>query len=267
VDDRHRLGATFDQAAEFYQNARPEYPEELFDLLVKDTGLQPGDRVLEVGAGPGKATLPLARRGLQITALEPGVALAAHARDNLAGYPVNVVGTRFEDWDGPAGEHAAVVAATAWHWVDPERRYQLAARALRPDGHLAWWSAQHVFPPDGDPFFDDIQEVYDAIGQGLPDDAPRPAPGELPDHSAEIEASGLFEVVTVEHFDWTVDYHTETYLDLLRTFSGHIDMPGDSRERLFTEIRQRLASRQSGRVRRGWGAVLHIARNRRTSHG
>jgi SAM-dependent methyltransferase len=264
VDDRDRLGATFDQAAELYQNARPEYPEELFDRLVEDCGLQPGDRVLEVGAGPGKATLPLARRGLQITALEPGVALAAHARNNVVGYPVSVVRTRFEDWDGPAGEYAVVVAATALHWVDPERRYQLAARALRPGGHLAWWSAQHVFPPDGDPFFDDIQEIYDAIGQGLPDGAPRPAPGELPNHSTEIEASGLFEVVTVEHFDWTVDYDAETYLDLLRTFSGHIAMPDESRERLFTEVRQRLASRPSGQVRRGWGAVLHIARKRRT---
>jgi len=69
-----------------------------------------------------------------------------------------MVSMRFEDWDGTPGEFAAVVAATAWHWVDPRLRYRHAARALRPDGHLAVWGAQHVFPADGDPFFDELQE-------------------------------------------------------------------------------------------------------------
>jgi protein-L-isoaspartate O-methyltransferase len=104
VDDRERLRTTFDQAAELYQDARPEYPEELFNRLMDVVGLRPGDRVLEVGAGSGKATLPLARRGLRITAIEPGPALAAQARKNLAGYPVDMVSMRFEDWDGTPGE-------------------------------------------------------------------------------------------------------------------------------------------------------------------
>lgn len=261
-DDRERLSMTFDLAANLYQDARPDYPEQLFDRLVELTGLGPGERVLEVGAGPGKATLPLARRGLRITALEPGPALAARASANLAGYPVEVVKARFEDWNGPPGEYGAVVAATAWHWVDPKLRYRLAARALGPGGHLAIWSADHVFPAGGDCFFDEIQEVYDDIGEGLPEGAPRPAPGELPERTAEIEASGLFEVLAVEHVDWTVTYDAESYIRLLRTFSGHIAMAPECRERLFAEIRHRTALRPDGRIRRGWGAVLHVARRR-----
>lgn len=123
AEERTTLAGTFDSAAEVYQEARPQYPERLFDRLVSITSLQPGDRVLEVGAGPGKATLPLARRGLRITALEPGPALAARARRDLAGYPVEVVEARFEDWDGEPSAYAAVIAATSWHWVDPEVRY------------------------------------------------------------------------------------------------------------------------------------------------
>lgn len=261
-DDRRRLGRTFDRAAHLYQDARPDYPELLVDRLFKVAGLEPGDRVLEVGAGTGKATLPLARRGLRITAIEPGHGLAVQARVNLAGYPVEVVETRFEDWTRPHGEYAAVVAATAWHWVDPDRRYQLAAAAVRPGGHLATWGAEHVFPPDGDSFFAEIQEVYDAIGEGLPEGATRPAPGQLPDRTHEIEASGLFDVVATEHIDWTVDYDAEAYIRLLSTFSGHIAMPPQHQEQLFSEIRQRLSLRPSGQLRRGWGAVLHVARRR-----
>jgi SAM-dependent methyltransferase len=181
VTDRERLGGTFDQAVELSQDARPEYPVALFERLVEAAELRRGDRVLEVGPGPGKATLDLVRRGLQVTAVEPGVALAAQARANLAGHPVDVVNRRFEDWNSRPGEFAAVVAATAWHWLDPYLRYGRAARALRPGGHLALWSAQHVFPVRGDPFFDELQEVYEQIGEAPPEEAPRPAPGELPE--------------------------------------------------------------------------------------
>lgn len=260
--ERERLSATFDQAADLYQDARPDYPERLFDRLLAVTGLAPGDQVLEIGAGPGKATLPLARRRLRVTALEPGPALAARARANLADHPVEVIQARFEDWEGQPGRYAAVVAATAWHWVDPELRYRLAARALRQDGHLVIWSAEHIFPPDGDPFFEEIQQVYDDLGEGLPEGAPQPAPGQLPERTTEIEASRLFEVVAVEHVDWTVDYDAEAYIRLLRTFSGHIAMAPERRDRLFAEIRRRVASRPDGNVRRGWGAVLHVARRR-----
>ena len=260
MSDRERLARTFDHAAGLYQDARPEYPDALFERLVEAVGLQRGDHLLEIGPGPGKATLPLVRRGLRVTAVEPGAALAAQARANLAGHPVDVVNRRFEDWDRRPGEFAAVVAATAWHWLDPELRYPRAARALRPGGHLAIWGAQHVFPVDGDPFFEELQEVYDQIGETPPEGAPRPAPGELPEMTDEIRATGLFQVVSVDHVDWTVDYTAEAYIDLLRTFSGHIAMEQTDRDRLFGEIRRRVARRPRGTVRRGWGTVLHIAR-------
>lgn len=259
-EEREALARTFDSAADLYMGARPDYPAQLFDRLMVTTGLRPGDRVLEVGAGPGKATSALAQRGLRVTALEPGPALAARARELLADYRVDVVETTLEDWHGERSAYDAVVAATSWHWVDPELRYAAAARALRPDGHLAVWGTEHVFPVGGDPFFAELQEVYDAIGKGGPAEPRRPAPGELPDLREEIEASGLFHMVTVDHFDWTVDYDADSYIRLLRTFSGHIAMAPDDRQRLFNEIRRRLARRTDGRLRRGWGAVLNVAR-------
>ena len=260
---RERLRATFDQAAARYQRARPDYPDVLFDHLLQVTGLAAGARLLEVGCATGKATLPLAARGMRITCIELGPALAAAAREALAGYPgVEVVQGCFEDWDGPAGAYDLVFAATAWQWVDPAMRYRRAARFLRSRGWLAFWDATHAFPPGGDPFFAEIQPVYDEIGEGLPLGVGRPAPGELAERREEVEASGLFEVVDVHHVDWEVAYDADAYIDLLNTFSGHIAMDDWQRDRLYGEIRARLAGRPDRRVRRGWGAVLHVARRR-----
>ena len=260
-DERERLRATFDQTAGIYHRVRPDYPDALFEDLIALAGLRPGDRLLEVGCATGKATLPLARRGFRITCVELGAELAAAARRNLSGFDVEVVEGRFEDWRPPEPV-SMVFAATAWHWVDPRVRYRRAWEALVPGGHLAIWAQEHVFPDGGDPFFREIQDVYDEIGEGLPPGTAQLRPGELSDDRQDIEGSGLFEAVAVRHYDWEQVYGTEEYIELLNTFSGHLMMENWQRERLYGEIRRRLAERPDRSVRRGWGAVLNVARRR-----
>jgi SAM-dependent methyltransferase len=260
--ERERLAATFDRAAELYQRARPAYPAALYERLLAVTGLAPPARLLEVGAATGKATLPLARRGFSITCLEPGPALAAVARTALAGGDVEIVQQRFEDWDPGEARFDLVYAATAWHWIDPDVRYRKASAVLVPSGHLAVWDAVHVVPYDGDPIFEDLQVVYDEIGESRTTDLVLPRPRERPDISADIESSGLFEVVDVVQYDWETIYDADGYIDLLSTFSGHIAMEGWQRDRLFGELRRLLAERPDGRLRRHWGGVLHVAHRR-----
>lgn len=101
--ERKGLRQTFDRASEVYHRARPDYPEELIDHLIRVTSLRQGDHLLEIGCGTGKATLPLARRGFRITCVELSARLAESARQNLSDYPdVEVVDRIFEHWP-PAG--------------------------------------------------------------------------------------------------------------------------------------------------------------------
>src|SRR5205085_12420577 len=103
-----------------------------------------------------------------------GPRLAERARARLRDHPrVRVVTAPFERWD-PGGERFdLVLAATSWHWLDPDLRFERAAAALGRGGALAIVTTKHVLPPDGDPFFAEIQDVYAAIGEG---DAPPPQP-------------------------------------------------------------------------------------------
>ena len=262
-DDRDQLRTTFNSAASLYHQARPEYPAELFDELVRLAQLRPGDRLLEVGCATGKATIPLARRGFRITCVELGADLAAEARRNLGGFPqVTIVNEPFETWEPPQAGFGLVYAATAWHWLDPAVRYRKAWELLCESGHLAFWSATHAFPAGGDRFFHELQDVYDEINEGLPPGAQFPEAGELPDERAEIEATGLFTDTKIRRFGWEIAYTAEEYIRLLDTFSGHIAMAQWQRDRLYGEIRRRLAERPGGRLSRGWGAVLHVARRR-----
>ena len=139
--------------------------------------------------------------------------------------------------------------------VLPKKAYRL----LRPSGQLAFWSAVHGFPEGFDPFFTEIQDVYDEIGEGVPDDHVWLGPGELPDQTGEIVASGLFDVALVRQLDWEKTYDADSFIALLDTFSGHIAMEDAKRVHLYAEIRRRLAERSDGLLRRHWGAVLHVA--------
>jgi SAM-dependent methyltransferase len=265
IDDKSReaLRATFESVADDYHQARPDYPPALLEALIDLAGLSSGDRLLEVGCGTGKATVPLARRGFAITAVELGAALAAVARRNLAGFErVTVQHGSFESWPpvGAQPPFALVFAATAWHWIAPDTGYRRAWELLRPGGHLAFWSATPVVPDDGDEFFTDHQEVYAEIGEGRPEDAVFHRPGELPDDAAAIRDSRLFDDIQVRQFDWEIIYDAESYIALLETFSGHIAMRPWQRERLYGEIRRRFAQRRERGLRRHWGAVLHVAR-------
>jgi SAM-dependent methyltransferase len=173
-ETREPLRRTFDKAADLYEAARPAYPEELFDDLVALAELEPGARLLEIGCATGKATRPLLERGCSVVCLEMGANLAERARANLAGLPVEIQVGTFEGWEGEPEAFELVYAATAWHWIDPAIRYRKAHRLLRLGGHLAFWSARHAFPAGFDPFFAEIQEVYDAVGESHPGEWPPP---------------------------------------------------------------------------------------------
>src|SRR3954467_13362324 len=120
--------------AGFYHAPRPPYPDALLDDLVALSGLAPADRVLEIGAGTGIATAALAARGLAVVAVERVPELADVARANLAAAPAVEVLTGAFETTPAHGAFDAVVAFSAFHWIDPEVRYQRVAALLRDGG-------------------------------------------------------------------------------------------------------------------------------------
>src|SRR6266516_957126 len=219
--EREQLRTMFEEVPELYDRARPTYPEELFEDLAALAGLGEGARVLEIGCGTGQATLMLARRGYSILCVELGEGLAAAARRKLAPFAnVEVVHANFETWESERADFDAIVAFTAFHWIDPELRYEKSARLLREHGSLAVGGSLHVQRPGGDTFWNEVQEDYDAVAPS-DDNRPPPLPEEIDDLHAEIEASGHFEYVGGRRFVWDHEYTADEYISLLDTYSGH----------------------------------------------
>jgi SAM-dependent methyltransferase len=255
--DRERLRETFGSVAELYDRARPEYPAAVFDDLAELAELEPGSRVLEIGPGTGKATVELARRGYAVTGVELSADLAEIARRNAPAAEIEV--GDFETWEPREAGFDAIVAFNAIHWIAPELRYAKPARLARPGGTLGVAGAPHVFLPEDDPFWAEVQEDYDAVVPH-PDNRPPPAPEEVEGWAEDWRASGFFAWVEERRHLVAIPYTADEYVALLGTFSDNLALPREQRQELFRRIHARIAARPAGSVTKHQLVVLTAGR-------
>lgn len=254
IDEARR--ASFDTRAELYDAARPSYP----DALADDVLAVAGRRVLEIGAGTGKATAVFARRGASVVAIEPGASLAAVLRRNTRGRDVTVVETTFEAW--PIERRFDVVmSAQAIHWIDPAVRYTKAAAVLDPGGALAVVRNENAI---ADPELRGELDAAYARWLGNPDRS-----GSLEEVVestrrelvGDIAASGSFGPVEMRRYPWTATYTTPQYLDLLDTYSDHATLPADRRDGLRRDVAAAL-DRRGGTLEIPYVSLAFLARRR-----
>ncbi|MEJ2859425.1 MULTISPECIES: class I SAM-dependent methyltransferase [unclassified Saccharothrix] len=245
------LRTIFGEDAEHYDRHRPGYPDPLFDRL-------PTGRTLEIGCGTGKATVPLAQRGHQVTALDLSPAMAAVARRNLTRFPdVKVVVGEFETWPLPAEPFDLVLAATAFHWLNPATRTAKAAAALRPGGTLALISTHHVAGDTRyDEFFANAQACYERFDPSTPPGLRLTPAAEIPKDTTDFTAR--FGPVEFHRCEWDRAYTAPQYLDLLMTYSGHRALPPDRRAALFACLTT-LISQYGGRITKRFMTELALA--------
>ncbi len=253
MDHAHAARITFNEVAALYDEARPGYPDAVFDDLVALAKLAPGARLLEIGAGTGHATLPMARRGFRIDCIELGEAMAERARARLTEFSgVTVTVADFDRWI-PDAHYDLVFSATAYHWLDPATRIQRIAARLAPGGHLAIFRNHHVASGGNAEFESAVQRVYDDV---LGDSAATartthrglPRIKEIvPVESEEWRASGLFYTAEVRVYPWSERLSAGDYVRQLATHSDHRLLPEAVRTRLLTEI-ERLIDAEFGGI-------------------
>jgi ubiquinone/menaquinone biosynthesis C-methylase UbiE len=103
-------------------------------------GVAPGDRVVDVGSGPGKFLREAARRGAEATGIEPALQMRRLARrltPARARASVTVLDGTAEDI--PLEDGAATVAwavSSVHHWADVDAGLAETHRVLAPGGRL-----------------------------------------------------------------------------------------------------------------------------------
>jgi SAM-dependent methyltransferase len=157
---------SFEVSADAYMRFMGRYSEPLAAQFADLAGVRPGQRVLDVGCGPGALTAELAgRAGADaVSAVEPSASFAAAARDRLPG--VDIRQAAAEQLPFPGDAFDVTLAQLVVHFMaDPVTGLHEMGRVTRPDGVVAacvwdhaggrgpltaFWSAVRELDPTAD---------------------------------------------------------------------------------------------------------------------
>jgi SAM-dependent methyltransferase len=245
---------SFDRVAEIYDAYRPEYPQELVEAVLQKSRIPEAGKILEIGSGTGKASLPFARRGYSLQCIEPGENLARVAQANLHGWPlVRWEIATFQDWQERPEEFDLVISGQAFHWVPRPAGFVKAAKVLKKSGFLAiYWNMQGA---NQGPVFEELERVYRERAPQLDDH--KSAEEVILQREQELRHCGCFEDVELLRFPWTRHYDTRQYLGLLNTYSDHLRMNETQRAYLAEGVAEVL-ERNGGGIDRPYQAVLYM---------
>ena len=238
------LGWTFDTVAETYAKLRPGYVDALYRDIFAYCPLDAASCAVEVGIGGGQATRPILETGCAVTAVEPGEAFCGLCREKLAAYPTfSVINGKFEDVAFPPESVDLVYSASAFHWVPEEIGYRKVFDMLKPGGAFARF-ANHPWRDKGNPA---LAEALDAVYAQHYHSYYRSVP-KLEDEYTEAQAIARSEIAAkygftdIRHhlYRRTREFTAAEYVQLLGTYSDHINLPEEVRLPFFRAVEEAI---------------------------
>jgi ubiquinone/menaquinone biosynthesis C-methylase UbiE len=216
----HPAAATgFARSVEAYERARPDYPPEAIDHLRRELDLREGRTVVDLAAGSGKLTRPLAELGCEVIAVEPVAEMRA-----AIGPSARALDGTAEAIPLPDDSADAVTVGQAFHWFDGPRALAEIERVLRPGGALALvWNRRPV----------ESSALHKAISEII-----APYRGDAPSHG-----SGAWRVafagreLTEERFDFTQRLDADGLADRVGSTSFVAALDDATRESLLVRVR------------------------------
>lgn len=222
----------FSDHASAYAQARPMYPDALFEWLAAQCAAR--TLAWDAGCGNGQAARALAGYFDQVIATDPSAAQIAHA-------PVHpAIEYRVEPAESPSladGSADLITVAQAFHWFEHDRFIVQARRVARPGAVVAVWSyglSSVTAPVDAI-----FHELYsDILGAYWP-----PERRHIENGYADLPFP--FASVAAPDFAMTLRWTLAEYLAYLRSWSAS--------QRYLSDMGEDAVARIVPAMTRAWG--------------
>jgi SAM-dependent methyltransferase len=250
----------YSSVADAYNKTRPRYPQAIVDRVVELSQLTPSSNILELGCGPGNATVSFAQKGFSMVCIEPAPGSFQLARKNCVSYPnVEIINISFEEWQLPNYKFDAVLAASSIHWISPDIVYAKVSQALSDRGFLILlWNIVSLYPPYE--IYQTLQDLYQLHVPTL---------AKYEDKETQVEKvlelaqqaidSGKFKNFVSDRIDCEVTYSADDYLTFLSTLSPYIALDRSSRKSLFSGLKEKIQENLGGTIKITYPSVFHVA--------
>ena len=250
----------YSNVAEAYNKFRPRYPEEIINGAIEIAQIFPKANILELGCGPGNATLAFAKLGFSMICLEPSLAACHLARKNCEMYPqVEIQQTTFEEWELEPEKFDAVLAATSFHWINPKSGNIRIAEALKHDGALILlWN---MTPQPEYEIYQIFREIYQKYAPFLDRYEDIKTQKQIVEKLGQTAInSGRFKNLVSEQIVCKANYYIDDFLLLLSTYTPYLKLDIETRNCLFTELRKKIENNLEGNIQITYISAFQVAK-------
>lgn len=126
----------YSKLASFYDR-RPDYSTEALDKLFSVVNPPRDKKIADIGAGTGKLTVPLLKRGYQVVAVEPNDEMRKKGMSNTAGAKVKWLEGKAEATGLPLHAFYLATFGSSFNVTDRTQTLEEVARILEPRGWFA----------------------------------------------------------------------------------------------------------------------------------
>jgi SAM-dependent methyltransferase len=248
----------YSPAAVAYNEVRPPYPQDLIRRAMAAAQLSADARILEIGCGPGTATVALAPWGCELLCLEPNVDFYRLAQENCGAYPqITFANTSFEEWEPGAQKFDGVLAASSFHWIPAEVGYPKAAAVLKPGGALLLFWNKELQPSYE--IHQRLSPIYQELAPALDRYEDTPTQMAILEQLGQMVLdSGRFENLVAGQEETKVNYSIDQYLLLLNTYSPYLKLETEQKQKLFGGLR-RILEAQGNTIELSNICAFHVA--------
>jgi len=143
----------FRSTVPYYARFRLHYPPELIARVIALADMGPGDRVLDLGCGPGLLAIRFAEAGMRVTGIDPEPDMLEAAGKAAREARVDIDFRQGSSFDLPADldRQHLVTMGRSFHWMDRSETLKVLDRLLLPGGAIALFEDEH--PPTAENFW------------------------------------------------------------------------------------------------------------------
>jgi SAM-dependent methyltransferase len=195
---------------------------------VRELGIGPDNRVVDLAAGTGKLTRMLVPTGATITAVEPVEAMRAVLARVVPG--IDAISGTAEAIPLRDRSIDAMTVGQAFHWFDGDRALREIHRVLRRGGGLGLiWQARDPIRP----WIERLDKIIDRPDEG------QPRFRTFAWRSA-FDRTELFDPLESAEYTTVQRGSIETFIDRVMSISYVAALPSEERTALMTEVRTLL---------------------------
>jgi ubiquinone/menaquinone biosynthesis C-methylase UbiE len=220
--------------AQIYQEVRPQYPIDLYDFIRNKYSDRIVGAALEIGPGPGTATLQIVDYlPFELTLIEPDDNFRKLAKRNLE----HISNLKYESNDFENNHFEdncfdAIFSATSFHWLNKKNKYNECYRLLKEKGLLVlYWNNYLILDSNVKNELDKMYQIQSSYIEMI-NGTEKSILSKIDSRSQEIVDSGYFRITSHELFERIISYSPERFLQLINTFA---DQPLKNKE-LFKKV-------------------------------